>query len=86
MTGTKGSHQNKNPVKLGTLSQPPWDTPLPPSVLDAYEENHKICIALVHVSGYSEFVIFKVGTQMRIDRHPPTLLRQCPKFERIRLL
>ena len=26
----KGSHQNKNPVKLGTLFQPPCDPPLLP--------------------------------------------------------
>ena len=35
----------------------------------------------MHDSGYSEYVIFKVGTQMRMNRHPPTMLGQCPKFD-----
>ena len=39
--------------------------------------------ALLHVSEYSEYTIFKVGTDMRMDRDPPTLLGQCPKFDQI---
>ena len=31
----------------------------------------------------SEYVIFKVGTVVRMFRDPPTLLGHCPKFDRI---
>jgi hypothetical protein len=72
---SKGSYQNKKNLPV---------THPPPFIRDAYEKNHNICIALLHVSGsYSGYVIFKVGTQMRINRQPPTLLGQCPKFDQI---
>jgi hypothetical protein len=74
---TMGSNQNKNLVKLGTLSQPPGTLKL-----GRMGKVIKMFIALVHVSGCI-YVIFKVGTQMRMNRHPPILLGQCPKFERI---
>ena len=43
----------------------------------------KIIKSLLLYSEYSEYVIFKVGTQMRMNRHPPTLLGQCPKFDQV---
>ena len=48
---------------------------------DTYEKNHNIFIAFLHVSGYSEYVIFKVGTQKRINRHPVgTMYQVWPDF------
>ena len=40
----------------------------------------------MHDSEYCEYGFFKVGTHMRLDSHPPTLLGQRPKFDRIFLL
>ena len=58
----------------------------PPLCLDKYENDHKFGNALLHDSEYSEYVVFKVGTHMRMVRHSPTLLGQCPKFDRIFVL
>ena len=61
----------KNPVKLGTLSQPlplSWDAYeknhknynalLHFISWDTYEKNHKICNALLHDLEFSEYIIF----------------------------
>ena len=39
--------------------------------------------AFLHDSEYYEYVVFMVGTHMRMVRHLPTLLGQCPKFDQI---
>ena len=69
------------PMEVGTLSQIWPDFSFDGFLI--YKKNHKICNALLHYSEYSEYVIFKVWTYIRMVRHPPTLLGKCPKFDRI---
>ena len=46
----------------------------PPLSWDEYEKNHTNCNALLHEVEYSEYVILKVQTHMRMDCEPHTLL------------
>jgi hypothetical protein len=42
-------------------------------------KNYQFCMFQSILS----ILFFKVGMDMRIDRDPPTLLGQCPKFDQI---